>query len=202
MGCASPGSEGGRLKVFGRNSPSRIHKTVAAPPVASTNKHRTPAMSKKTKNRVWKAVEPDAADIDWELEGESMLCAKMEPPRPKAKERVTVCLSHSNESGPFPEVDFYVRIGDPRKPTAQDDLTSATDWVKATLVEELVWIDEDPVLRSETREPIAGGTPWCGTYEATLSFPPGRHSIEIRIRSRRPKILSSLVLSGWEVRVR
>ena len=155
-------------------------------------------MSKKTKT--WKAVKK--GDADWQLDGESMLRSELEPARPKASQKVIVRLTHSNVYGPLTEADFYVRIGDPDAPTDQEDLNSARDWVKTSLVEELVWVDDDYMLRSSAKEPFDGETPWEGTYEATLSFPSGRHSIEIKIVSRVPDLLRSLVLSGWEISVK
>jgi len=151
-------------------------------------------MSKK--NKTWKAVKK--SDVHWQLDGESVLRAELEASRPKAGEKAVVRLTHSNVYGPLTAADFYVRIGDPLHPTGQGDLDSATDWVKASLVEELVWGNEREMLRSQAQEPFDGETPWWGTYEATLSFPSGKHSIEVKIVSRVPDLLSSMVLSGWE----
>jgi len=92
-----------------------------------------------------------------------------------------------------------VRVGDPDRPTAQDDLDSANDWVQAHLVEELVTIDGDELLRSEAQEPFDDETPWEGTYDAELVIPAGRRSIEIKIISRHPELLRSLVLTGWRL---
>ena len=155
-------------------------------------------MSKKSKT--WKAIKE--SDLDWQLDGESVLRAAIEPSRPKAKEVATVRITHSNTYGPLTGADLYLRVGNPARPTAQDDLDSATDWIKASLVEELVWVDEKEILRSDAQEPFDGETPWWGTYEAPLSFPPGKHSIEIKIVSEDPELLTSAVLSGWEITVR
>lgn len=138
----------------------------------------------------------------WQLEGESDLHAVTIPAPPKADVAVTVRLTHSNSDGPFDELEFFVRVGDPDKPTEQDDLDLADDWVQACLVEELVFVDDQEILRSEAHEPFKEITPWWGTYDAQLTFPAGRHSIEIKIVSRQPELHSSAVLSDWHVEVR
>src|SRR5262245_11827402 len=117
----------------------------------------------------------------WELEAESELEAVTIPEPPKAGVATTVRLTHSNPYGPFDDVDLFVRIGDPENPTEQDDLDSASDWVQAQLVEELVYVDGDEMLRREAEEPFEDETPWDGTFDAQLVFPPGRCSIEIKI---------------------
>jgi hypothetical protein len=133
----------------------------------------------------------------WQLDGESMLNAIVIPDPPKPNTPATIRLTHSNVYGPFDDADFFVRVGDPANPTAQGDLNSKRDWIKAALVEELVVVDDEEMLRSEANEPFEDETPWDGTYEAQLSFPAGRRSIEIKIVSRQPELLRSLVLSGW-----
>ena len=137
----------------------------------------------------------------WQLEGESDLSAITIPDPPGPGVATTVRLTHSNSYGPFDEVDFFVRVGDPDKPTDQDDLDSATDWVQARLVEELVTVGDEEMLRSEAEEPFEDETPWDGTYEARLVIPAGRHSIEIKLVSHQPELLRSMVLSDWEVSV-
>ena len=134
----------------------------------------------------------------WQLDGESMLHAVVIPDPPKPNTPATIRLTHSNVYGPFDDADFFVRVGDPAKPTGQGDLKSKHDWIKATLVEELVLVDDEEMLRSEAKEPFEDETPWDGTYQAQLSFPAGRRSIEIKIVSRQPELLRSLVLSDWE----
>ena len=134
----------------------------------------------------------------WQLDGESMLHAVVLPDPPKPNAPATVRLTHSNGYGPFDDVDFFVRVGDPAHPTDQGDLNSKRDWIKTTLVEELVCVDDEEMLRSEAEEPFEDETPWDGTYEAQLSLPAGRRSIEIKIVSRQPELLRSLVLSGWD----
>lgn len=135
----------------------------------------------------------------WQLEGESDLAAITIPDPPKPGVATTVRLTHSNSYGPFDALDFLVRVGNPAKPTKQDDLDSANDWVPARLVEELVTVDDEEMLRSEAEEPFEDETPWEGTYEAQLVIPAGKRSIEIKIVSRRPKLHRSLVLSGWKI---
>jgi hypothetical protein len=142
------------------------------------------------------------SDKSWQLEGESDLHVVTIPARPKAGVAATVRLTHSNSDFPFDELEFFVRIGDPDEPTEQDDLDTADDWVPARLVEELVFVDDQEILRSEARKPFKGITPWWGTYDAKLTFPRGRHSIEIKIVSQRPELHVSAVLSDWQVEVR
>src|SRR5207248_7754603 len=77
----------------------------------------------------------------WQLDGDSELHAVTIPEQPKATAATTIRLTHSNSYGPFDEAEFFVRVGDPDKPTDQDDLDSASDWIKAQLVEELVTVD-------------------------------------------------------------
>ena len=135
----------------------------------------------------------------WQLDGESDLYAVTIPDPPKAGAPTTIRLTHSNSYGPFDEAELFVRVGDPDKPTAQEDLDSASDWVSARLVEELVSVDGEEILRSEAQEPFEDETPWEGTYDAQLTIPAGRRSIEIKIVSRHPELLRSVVLTGWEV---
>src|SRR4051812_37622148 len=84
----------------------------------------------------------------WELDGESELSAVIIPDPPKAGVSATVRLTHSNSYGPFDGAELFVRVGDPGKPTNQDDLDSKTDWVQAHLVEELVTVGDEEMLRS------------------------------------------------------
>jgi hypothetical protein len=69
------------------------------------------------------------------------------------------------------------------------------------LVEELVTIDDEEMLRSEAEEPFEDETPWDGTYDAELVIPMGRRSIEIKIVSKHPELLASQVLTGWDITV-
>ncbi len=139
---------------------------------------------------------------NWQLEGESDLCATTIPDPPTAGAPAIVRLTHSNSYGPFEEVEFFVRVGDPDQPTPEDDLDSRKDWIKARLVEELVVVEDQEMLRSEAEEPFEDETPWSGTYEAQLVLPRGRHSLEIKIVSPEPELLASRVLSDWTVNVR
>ena len=137
----------------------------------------------------------------WQLDGESDLYAVTIPEQPKAGADTTVRLTHSNSYGPFDDAKFFVRVGNPDKPTDQGDLNSETDWVQARLVEELVTVDDEEMLRSEAQEPFEDETPWEGTYDAQLTIPKGRRSIEIKIVSQHPELLRSLVLTGWNITV-
>ncbi len=80
-------------------------------------------MSKKS--IVFKAVHK--SKTFWQLDGESVLNAQLEPPRPKAGETANVRITHSNVYGPLTDADFYVRVGDPLEPTDQDDLSAHDD---------------------------------------------------------------------------
>lgn len=137
----------------------------------------------------------------WQLDGESELYAVTIPAPPKSGAATTIRLTHSNSYGPFDDAELFVRVGDPGKPTDQDDLDSATDWIQARLVEELVIVGDEEMLRSEAQEPFEDETPWEGTYDAQLMIPAGRRSIEIKIVSQHPELLRSLVLADWEVTV-
>jgi hypothetical protein len=137
----------------------------------------------------------------WQLEGESDLYAVTIPDPPKAGVASTVRLTHSNSYGPFDGAEFFVRVGDPDKPTDDDDLDSATDWIQARLVEELVTVDDEEMLRSEAHEPFEDETPWEGTYDAQLVIPAGRRSIEVKIVSQHPELIASRVLTGWDITV-
>jgi len=137
----------------------------------------------------------------WQLEGESDLHAVTISDPPKAGVASTVRLTHSNSDGPFDGAEFFVRVGDADKPTDDDDLDSSTDWVQAHLVEELVTIDDEEMLRSEAHEPFEDETPWEGTYDAQLVIPAGRRSIEVKIISQHPDLLASRVLTGWDISV-
>lgn len=143
------------------------------------------------------------SDTNWQLDGESDLYAVTLPDPPKAGAPTTVRLTHSNSYGPFDEVEFFVRVGNPDKPTDQGDLDSGRDWVQAELVEELVTVGDEEILRSEADpESFEDETPWEGTYDAQLVIPAGRRSIEIKIISQRPELMRSLVLADWEVIVK
>lgn len=162
---------------------------------------RTPPPPPKEPVRKKDKKEIVDSDNYWQLEGESDLATITIPNPPIAGTPTMVRLTHSNSYGPFTEVDFYIRVGNPDKPTAEDDLNGATDWVKAQLVEELVCTDEGEFFRSEVPGKIDGETPWSGTFEASLSIPAGRRSIEIKVVSRKPKLMRSVILSGWVVEV-
>jgi hypothetical protein len=137
----------------------------------------------------------------WQLEGESDLYAITIPDPPEAGVASTVRLTHSNSYGPFDGAEFFIRVGDPDKPAGDDDLDSATDWIQAQLVEELVTVDDEEMLRSEADEPFEDETPWEGTYDAQLVVPAGRRSIEVKIVSQHPELLASRVLTGWDITV-
>jgi hypothetical protein len=141
------------------------------------------------------------SDTFWQLDGESELYAVTIPDQPKAAATTTVRLTHSNSYGPFDEVEFFVRVGDPNNRTERDDLDSTSSWIKAHLVEELVTVEDEEMFRSESREPFEDETPWEGTYDSQLVIPTGRHSIEIKIVSRHPELLRSQIINEWDITV-
>ena len=137
------------------------------------------------------------SDTFWQLEGESELQVTCLPDPPMADEPTTVRLTHSNVYGPFEGIRIFVRVGDPANPTDFADLDSHDDWLEADLIEEIVWVDDEEMLRSEAEEPFEDETPWDGTYEAQLILPKGKTSIEIKILSNEEELLASCVLSDW-----
>ncbi|MDB6152945.1 MAG: hypothetical protein JWL90_1398 [Chthoniobacteraceae bacterium] len=141
------------------------------------------------------------SEQEWQLDGESILKAAILPDPPTPDSKATIRVTHSNVYGPFDEADIYVRLGDPKKPTEHDDLDSAPDWIKTRLVEELVFVDDEEMLRSEATEPFEDETPWDGTFDAELLIPPGKQRIEIKVLSRRPHALTSIVLTDWVIDV-
>jgi hypothetical protein len=155
--------------------------------------------AKPKKSVAWKAVK-DSENV-WELGGESDLRAVTIPHPPQARAATTIRLTHSNSYGPFDEAEFFVRLGDLYRPAAQDDLDPEADWVRAALVEELVFLNGQEVLRPEGHEQFEEETPWSGTYEARVSLPGGRQRIEIKVVSHVPELLRSVVLADWEVNV-
>jgi hypothetical protein len=161
-----------------------------------------PQIGKKVKRkrpREWQAVRDSG--VVWELGGESDLRAVTLPHPPTANRNTTIRLTHSNTYGPVDDAEFFVRTGDMLRPTGADDLDSATDWVKANLVEELVYVEDTEMLRSEAQEPFEDETPWWGTYDAPLVLPAGRQRIEIKVVSHAPNNLRAVVLADWEVNV-
>jgi hypothetical protein len=158
---------------------------------------RTGRLKKKPNGRwKWKAIKD--SKTFWELTGESELHAVTIPTPPRTGGRTTVRLTHSNPYGPLDKVEFHVRVGNSRDGADEDDADSASDWVQARLVEELIYVDGKEMLRSKAKKPLEAEIPWDGTYDATLVIPKGRRWIEIRIVSRHRE-LRSMVLSDWSV---
>lgn len=140
--------------------------------------------------------------VFWQLRGESELHVALVPARPRANKPATVRLTHSNTYGPFPDVEFFVRIGNSGARTAADNLDSNSDWVPAVLVEEIVWIGDRRVPLADAGDISNSETPWWGSYDASLSFSAGTHTIEIKMVSGNTLLLPSIVLSGgWRITV-
>lgn len=94
------------------------------------------------------------SEHSWELGGESVLFCEAIPNPPQSVGVTLIRITHSNIYFPIDDVEFFIRVGDPRSPTAFDDLDSATDWVIAELVEEIVKVDGVEMHRSEAKEPF------------------------------------------------
>jgi hypothetical protein len=164
---------------------------------ASTKKPKSAAKTSQPKTSQPKAVRDSEAF--WELPGESELRAATTPDSRPANKQATVRLTHANPYGPFDDAKFFVRIGDPEKPTDQDDPDAATDWVPCKLVEELVHVDGQEMPRAKAKEPFEDETLWEGTYEAKLKMPAERCSIEIKVVSHHSELTYVVVLSDWQI---
>jgi hypothetical protein len=172
-------------------------------PIASGEEPAVEASAKKPKSAA-KASTPKAvrdSEAFWELPGESELRAATMPEEPQANKQATVRLTHANPYGPFDEAKFFVRVGDPEKPTDQDNPDAATDWVQCKLVEELVHVDGQEMPRAKAKEPFEDETLWEGTYEAKLKMPAEPCSIEIKVVSHHSELPYVVVLSDWQISV-
>ncbi len=169
------------------------------PPVKAPAKKPRSAAKTSAKTSKPKAVRDSEAF--WELPGESELHAGTTPDPPQANKQATVRLTHANPYGPFDEAKFFVRIGDPERPTDQDNPDVITDWVQCKLVEELVHVDGQEMPRAKAKEPFEDETLWEGTYEAKLKMPAESCSIEIKIVSHHPELPYVVVLSDWQIAV-
>lgn len=171
---------------------------------ASAKKPKSSAKTSQRKTSQPKDTEPKAvrdSEAFWELPGESELRAVTMPEGPQANKQAIVRLTHANPYGPFDEAKFFVRIGDPEKPTGQDNPDAATDWVQCKLVEELVHVDGQEMPRVKAKEPFADETLWEGTYEAKLKMPAESCSIEIKVLSHHSELPYVVVLSDWQMAV-
>ncbi len=139
--------------------------------------------------------------FNWELPAESSIEGITIPSPPIATGPTTVRITFANMYGPFDEAELFVRIGDPDKPTDQDDVTAHSDWTKSDLIEELMATEDGTIFRAIAKEPFEDETPWFATYETQLTFPAGRHAIEIKVISHREDLMPSLVLTGWDFTV-
>jgi hypothetical protein len=137
--------------------------------------------------------------ISWELGGESVIYCEIEPDPPHAGSDTLVRITHVNLYSPIDDVSFYIRIGDPQNPTAFNDMDSAEDWQKMGLIEEIIIVKDQEMYRSDLQKPLSrrAEVPWYGTFETTLSFPPGEHLIEIKVAS--DGFMQSGVIASWSV---
>ena len=133
----------------------------------------------------------------WELGGESVIYCEVIPNPPQSGKEALVRITHTNVYCPVKDVAFFIRVGNLSKPTPFDDLETATDWVKTELVEEIVFVADEEIHRSKANEPFGPEeeAPWDGTFEAMLTFPTGKNSIEIKVSSSGP--IQSGVISDW-----
>jgi hypothetical protein len=136
----------------------------------------------------------------WQLAGESVLFAATDPGQLIRNAAATVRLTHTNVYGPIDATRLFVRIGNPGKPTAFDDLDSGGQWQPMTLVEELISVDGEMVARSSVQEPVYGEAPWQATFERELTFSRGKHLIEIKVVSEIEGMTG--VISDWVVTVK
>ena len=166
-------------------------------PAVATPAKKPKSAAKTSQPKTPKAVRDSEAF--WELPGESELRAATTPDPPQPNQPATVRLTHANPYGPFDEAKFFVRIGDPEKPTDQDNPDSATDWVQCKLVEQLVHVDGQELPRSKAKEPFEDEVPWEGTYEAKLKMPAKPCLIEIKAVIQHSELPYTLVLSDWKI---
>jgi hypothetical protein len=184
-------------------SPADLKAIAKLQPIASGEEPTVEASAKKPKSAA-KTSGPKAvrdSEAFWELPGESELRAATTPEEPQANQQATVRLTHANPYGPFDEAKFFVRIGDPEKPTDQDNPDAAADWVQCKLVEDLVHVDGQEMPRAKAKEPFEDETPWQGTYEAKLKLPAEDCLIEIKVVSHHPELPYVVVLSDWQIAV-
>jgi hypothetical protein len=187
---------------FKMPSPADLKAIDKLQPIASGEAPAIEASAKKPKSAA-KSLKPKAvreSELFWELPGESELRAAMTPDPPQANKQATVRLIHANSYGPFEEVKFFIRIGDPENPTEDPD--SATDWVECKLVEQLVHVDGQEMPRSKAKEPFEGEVLWEGIYEAKLKMPAEPCLIEIKAVSQYSELPYVVVLSDWEIAVK
>jgi hypothetical protein len=162
-------------------------------------RHELAVADTTDKDSPWRRIEHWAAEVEYQLTGESIIRAATIPSPPSSKTPTVVRITHSNSYG-LVDSDVFVRLGDPKRPLGVQDFDTVSDWQKAELVEDLLWKNdrEEWVLRSKAK----GDTSvWSGTYEVEIEFPKGHHQIELKIISRVEQVCS-IVLSNWKVYVR
>lgn len=114
-------------------------------------------------------------ETSWELDGESVLTAEIEPQSPQAGKSCTLRLWHSNVYGPRTAVQFEIRVRN------NDDDTAGNNWQRVQLVRETVDIDGAEVDLAELDEPPIGETPWVGLFESTVTLREDSNHVDIRI---------------------
>ena len=132
----------------------------------------------------------------WDLGGETTVYSEVSEKTPYSGKESTVRITLSNLYWPADGMEIFVRTGDLITPTAPDDLNSASDWLKADLIEEIVSPDDEEIFRADAEEPFEDETPWHGTFEAKTILSQGKNSIEIKLLSA-SEMIQSQVLTGW-----
>lgn len=166
-----------------------------------------PSKTNKAKAPEFKAPILKDKQISYSLTGESMLKAAVTPFPLRSKQPATVRITHSNPYGPV-DAEIFVRIGEPKPPMSFEEfqkeqareLTAGNaGWQKAKTVADEVWDDEKEAWIPRPKK-VMGETQWQGAYEATVHFPPGKHTIDIKCLSPIEHI-ASVVFTNWEVNV-
>lgn len=111
----------------------------------------------------------------WELDGESVLTAEIEPLPPQVGKSCTLRLWHSNVYGPRTAVQFEIRVRN------NDAAADSDDWRRVQLVRETVDIDGEEVDLAGLDESPCGETPWMGLFETTVTLQEGANQIHIRV---------------------
>ncbi len=119
----------------------------------------------------------------WETVGESLLQAA----RVETDDGPLLRLTYSNVYGPVDGIELAVRYR--RNP-----------WKEAALVEEIVDVDGNTVLRSEAGK-LVGETPWDATFEVDYPLPKGEFVMDIQLSSPAEGIDPPQVIDDWVVTV-
>jgi hypothetical protein len=134
-------------------------------------------------------------EFQWQLDGESVLDAEVDPDLPQAGKSFTLRLSHSNLYGPRPDVRFAMRVFS----SSEEETDDEDNWQDFMLVSETLDINGvDTDLASIEKLP-PGETPWVGVLETTTTLAEGKHRIIIKVTARDPEACGTL--DDWLVDV-